>query len=135
MDKLGNNFKMLLRNGELKCVLKAGYNANIAQDTGIHPGDLSVEAADLQCVKEKKSVMPSPQSRFFHKEFKDRFSESQKCKILTEELWVYHSSLPLVLWKGWGGTWDAGLKDQVAQQSWWVIWHLLSFEMKTYPAT
>lgn len=60
MDKLGNNFKMLLRNGELKCVLKAGYNANIAQDTGIHPGDLSVEAADLQCVKEKKSVMPSP---------------------------------------------------------------------------
>lgn len=30
MDKLGNNFKMLFRNGELKCVLKAGYNANTA---------------------------------------------------------------------------------------------------------
>lgn len=30
MDKLGNNFKMLLRNGELKCVLKAGYSADIA---------------------------------------------------------------------------------------------------------
>lgn len=102
MDKLGNNFKMLLRNGELKCVLKAGYNANIAQDIGIHPGDLSVEAADLHCVKEKKSVMPSPQSRVFHKEFKDRFSESQKCEILTEELWVYHSSLPRAL-EGVGG--------------------------------
>lgn len=30
MDKPGNNLKMLLRNGELKCVLQAGYNANIA---------------------------------------------------------------------------------------------------------
>ena len=41
IDKLGNNSKMLLRTGELICVLKAGYNANIAQDVGIQAGDLN----------------------------------------------------------------------------------------------
>jgi len=40
--------------------------------------------------------MPSPYSRFFQKGFKDCLDESQvlRGEILTEELWVYHSSLP-----------------------------------------
>jgi len=41
MDKLGNNFKTLLRTGELICVLKADCNANIAWNAGIQAGDLN----------------------------------------------------------------------------------------------
>lgn len=41
MHKLGSNSKMLLRIRELICVLKAVYNANIAQDVGIQAGDLN----------------------------------------------------------------------------------------------
>lgn len=45
MDKLGNNFKMLLRTGKHICVLKAGHNADIALDVSIQAGDLNSVAS------------------------------------------------------------------------------------------
>lgn len=35
IKKLGNNFKKILRTGELICALMANYNTNKAQDAGI----------------------------------------------------------------------------------------------------